>query len=546
MTNSRLLGVCVTLIALFALILCRVFWVSTDTDYAVSAGAQTVSTVALPKRRGNFYDADGQPLTGCTKTWYALCVPGDSSYATLFPYVPYAQQTLLYQRRNSASPFLVQVQKDLLASGVYTYGSEQRYLPLPIATHLLGYLDGEGHGVSGLELAYDDLLYSAWGSEELECSTTAQGSLLAGTQPTTKTTAAGSKAGVQLTLDADIQRACEGITQTDMPRGCIVVMDTATGRLLASVSTPEYDPNNVGKSIAANDTSLINRPLAGFSAGSVFKVVLAAAAYEYGLDWYTWDCEGSTEVADQRFRCALGRAHGTVNLRGALEQSCNCYFVQLGQLLGPEKLLRVAEKFGFGRASALAPGLKSGAGRLPDAAELENIGQLAIFSFGQGTLSVTPLQITAMMNTIADGGIYRPPTLVEGTLTFPDEAADRAGEPEAAPALEPAATPESARVCTADTARVVRSMLTSVVSEGIGQSALPDEGGAGGKTGTAQTGQFDEAGEELLNYWFAGFYPAEAPRYTITVLQDAALEPETASAAIFARVANALHLLENS
>ena len=67
---------------------------------------------------------------------------------------------------------------------------------------------------------------------------------------------------------------------------------------------------------------------------------------------------------------------------------------------------------------------------------------------------------------------------------------------------------------------------------------------AGGKTGTAQTGQFDPEGEELLNYWFSGFIPAEQPKYVITVLQDAALEPETSSAAIFARVADAIHALE--
>ena len=66
----------------------------------------------------------------------------------------------------------------------------------------------------------------------------------------------------------------------------------------------------------------------------MFKVVLAAAAYESGLDWYTHDCTGEVEVAGQTYRCALGRAHGVVNLRGALEQSCNTYFIELGRLLG--------------------------------------------------------------------------------------------------------------------------------------------------------------------------------------------------------------------
>ncbi|MDD4850210.1 MAG: penicillin-binding transpeptidase domain-containing protein, partial [Gemmiger sp.] len=314
MTNRRLLALCFTLVALFCLMLCRVFWVSTDTEYAASAVAQTASAVALPRTRGNFFDRQGRRLTGYTQTRYALCIPGDASYSRLFPYVPYAQQTLLYQRRNAAAPFLIEVESSFAIEGVYTYDSAARYLPLPIATHLLGYLDGEAHGVCGLELAYDDLLYHQQ-QDVVECATTAQGSLLAGTQPAyTAATAAGC-AGVRLTLDADIQRACEGIAQAEMPRGCILVMETDTGKLLASASTPEYDPRDVGKSIRANDTSLINRALATFSAGSVFKVVLAAAAYDAGLSWYTWDCTGSTEVLGQSYRCAQGRAHGTLNLR---------------------------------------------------------------------------------------------------------------------------------------------------------------------------------------------------------------------------------------
>ena len=104
------------------------------------------------------------------------------------------------------------------------------------------------------------------------------------------------------------------------------------------------------------------------------------------------------------------------NLRGALEQSCNCYFVELGQVLGGSAVLQEAEKFGFGQACAVAPGLKSSAGLLPDGAALDNLGQLALFSFGQGDLSATPLQITAMMNTIASGGSYRPPRFVYGVV----------------------------------------------------------------------------------------------------------------------------------
>lgn len=534
MTLRRLYALCSALTVLCAAVLCRVYWICTDTAYAASAGGQSLSETELPRSRGNFYDRDGRQLTGTEPRWYALCIPGDSSYATLFPYVSFEEQTQLYEKRNSMTPFLVEVSTDLSANGVYTYTGAQRYLPNPIARHLIGYLNGEGVGVSGLELAYEDVLAQAGDTRTVTCTTTAQGALMTGTQPELQATD-GTSQGVQLTLDANLQRACEGIAAQSMERGCILVMDVQTGEILASVSMPEFDPDDLVKSIEADDTSLINRPLSAFSAGSVFKVVLAVAAYQAGYSWFTHDCTGSVEVGDQVFRCAEGRAHGTVNLRGALEQSCNCYFIELGRLLGGERILRTAQALGFGQATAVAPGLKSAEGNLPQASAVADTdgGQLAMLSFGQGALTVTPLQITAMMNTIADGGVWKAPSFVRGVV-----------DAETMGVVQPMETADDQPVCDEATAAVLRSMLTSVVEEGIGRQAAPEAGQAGGKTGTAQTGQFDEEGEELLNYWFSGFWPAEEPRYTVTVLQDTTLEPVTSSAAIFARVVDAIAVLE--
>ena len=105
--------------------------------------------------------------------------------------------------------------------------------------------------------------------------------------------------------------------------------------------------------------------------------------------------------------------------------------------------------------------------------------------------------------------------------------------------LTPLAHSSSRRVFAEQTAEKLQKLLAGVVAEGTGQQAAPSEGTAAGKTGTAQTGQFRD-GEELKNYWFAGFYPAEKPRWTIVVMQDAQTEPEVSSAAIFARLCDAL------
>ena len=532
MPLRRLTGLCCVLMVLTAVILARVYWVGTDTTYAASAGRQTTQTTELPRARGNFLDRTDRPLTGTDTTRYALCVPGDNSYSALLPYVSYQAQTLLYERRNSTSPFLVEIGQTGAPVNVLLLDQPRRTLPSPIAVHLLGYLDQEGRGVTGLERAWDAVLANSCDQTAAVCRTTARGRLLGTGTPEIEVEQQGTDAQVQLTLDADIQRLCEGLAQLYMPRGCILVMDTATGEVLASVSMPEYDPDDVARSIRADDTSLVNRAFSTFSVGSVFKVAAALAAYENGLDWFTHDCTGSIEVDGQTYRCALGKAHGTVNLRGALEQSCNTYFVALGQILGGQALGTAAAELGFGTAVPIAPDLTASAGVLPTAKELQSTGQLAVFSFGQGSFTATPLQITAMMNTIAGGGTYHTPrfcygvTDADGTLTDPFQL------------------PAPRIVCDAATAKTLRSMLQSVVEDGIGHAAKPAGGTAAGKTGTAQTGQFDAAGDELLNYWFSGFTPAQTPKYTITVLQDGVLEPETSSAALFAKIAEGLQVIE--
>ena len=127
----------------------------------------------------------------------------------------------------------------------------------------------------------------------------------------------------------------------------------------------------------------------------------------------------------------------------------------------------------------MAGALHADAGKLPSAGELAQSGQLANFSFGQGGLLASPVQIAAMMNTIASGGVYRTPFFVCGSVDETD------GTP-----LETLAHPQSRRVMGAENAAFLRKMLQQVVEEGTAQDAAWLEEGAGGKTGTAQTGQF--------------------------------------------------------
>lgn len=533
MTQKRLAALFGTILLAFSIVMGRLYLLAQNQQYAQTAQAQTVTTLTLENSRGNLYDCNGQALTGYGQEYYALSIPGESSYAELFQYVPYSEQAYLYEKRNALAPFLVKVDRDLTAQGIYTYSVPNRYCPLPLAEHLIGYLSGDGSGVAGLELAFDELLSSGQPVREIQCVTTAQGSLLAGSEPELLQTPEEGQ-GVMLTLDTAAQRVCEAVAQQTMQTGCILVLDVATAKVRASVSVPEFDPENVQASLQTDGSPFLNRVLCQYNVGSVFKPVLAAAALERGIGWYSMECEGVITIGDHDYHCALDRAHGLMNIRGALEKSCNCFFIDLGMQLGGSRVAEMARQFGFGQTVYLAGGLKSAQGVVPEDETLEDLGQLANLSFGQGQLMAAPVQLAAAYNTLAAGGVYRTPSFLEAVI---DESS---GE-----VTRELYQPETRQVVSQSTAQTLCDMLAGVVNEGIGAEAAPQNGTAAGKTGTAQTAVFDEDGKEEMNYWFAGFYPAEDPIYTIVVLQDGTPEPQISSAAIFAKVCDGLFWLQS-
>ena len=137
------------------------------------------------------------------------------------------------------------------------------------------------------------------------------------------------------------------------------------------------------------------------------------------------------------------------------------------------------------------------------------------------------------MNAIANGGMYVSPTFVKG---YVDGYSKTVTENLYAPVMR--------RVCSEETAARVTQMLVGVVKEGLGHEARPTQGNAAGKTGTAQTGRMDEKGNEKMDVWFSGFFPADDPAYTVTVMLDDDAQDSGAACRIFARVASALAYFE--
>lgn len=530
MAGRRVLVLYAGVLFAFSVVLCRLYWIVQTPAYSTRAAAQSSVCLSLPARRGNFYDCEGRLLTGLQEQWMALCFPGEGNYAKLYSYTDAEGQVLLYRNRNRARPFLLEVDRDLSPLGISCYPSARRYCSVPLCQHLIGYLDAEGKGVSGLEKAFDALLTGTGAADTIRCAVTAQGRLRSGETPEL-VRADSEAAGVQLTISRPIQRAAEAVAAETMTTGCILVLDVRTAEIRASVSVPGYDPQELTASLEAENSPFMNRVLESYAVGSVFKPVVAAAALEQGTA-IEYECTGACVVDGQRFGCAGGIAHGKVDLAAALEKSCNGYFVQLGQQLGVESLRRMAQDLGFGQSVWLAGQLSASAGKLPATQELAQSGQLANFSFGQGSLLASPIQIAGMINAIAADGVYRTPSVVRGILSEED------GE-----LLETALRPRTRRVMSGQTAAELQQMLVQVVENGTAKDAAGLLGGAAGKTGTAQTGQYTRDGAEKKNLWFAGFYPAKEPQYTVVILQDGQQKPKRSSTQIFAQLCETLQIV---
>ncbi len=526
---KRFCAVFFVTVVVFLILVLQLSLLAQNEDFAHTTQNQTGHYIEIESGRGNFYDCNFRQLTSNTYSSYGLVSPTADSYRMLFDYIEEQDRDAFYDGIQKSTPFLVE-----LPSGVDIdaplYLRSERYMTLPIANQLIGYVDAEGYGVSGLELALNDSLVNGTSTESIFCAVNAQGNFI-DVDSTYVSTQTGTGFGVMLTLDAAIQRACEAIAQEEIEKGSIVVMDTNTGRVRASVSMPTYNPNDVLSSLDEEGSPFTNRAISSYNVGSVFKPLLAALAIENGYDINAeYECTGSIKVSDHTYNCAYNKGHGAVTLNDALAESCNTYFVKLGLELGAEKIHDAMLKTGFGQSNVIANGFITSAGNIPTVEQLSNLGELATISFGQGTLLASPLQVTAFFNSIANDGVYISPTYIEGYVdSYNEEITHSLYEPIVQ------------RWISQETAAELQLMLINAVNSGLGESAKPYLGGAGGKTGTAQTGRYNEDGDEIMDAWFTGFYPSYDPQYTITVMLDSDTNTSDDASKVFARVANSLY-----
>lgn len=510
----------------FTMLYMRLLSLTTDEALASAGSAQSSYRLHIATVRGQIYDRNFLPLVNRSERYVAGILPTAETLAAVSPYLEDADA--VSAQIQSGRPFAAELTAPVEGEGVMTLSVPERYSANQLAAHMIGYLN-DGKGVSGIEKAFDEELTAFGAKIGISYSTDGRRRAIVGLEPQ----ATGTQevvGGVVTTLDSGIQQLAERAASLYMQRGAIIVMEPYTGDLLAVVSAPDYEPDNLLPSIQDEENApLVNRAFSAYSLGSIFKLVTAATALEEGnTSAYTHTCTGQADIFGQIFRCNNGVGHGTLDMRGALIESCNTYFISLAQTLTLANLRGIASAFSFGKGSVLADGISSQAGNLPSLADLSLPAELANFSFGQGKLMTTPLQVAQLTSAIVNGGKTMQPRLVRG-LTEDGEAL--ISEEEA---------PVYTYAISEQTAATLRSCMAAAVEEKEGLRARPYTVTAGGKTATAQTGRFHEDGTEELQAWFTGFFPADEPKYVVTVLVEDGNTGNLSAGPVFRYLADAL------
>jgi stage V sporulation protein D (sporulation-specific penicillin-binding protein) len=384
--------------------------------------------------------------------------------------------------------------------------TQRAYLPgttstTSLAANLLGFVNYGGQGVYGLEANYQSVLAGTDGYIS-SYRDLANREIVLGSH-THQDPVNGSD--LVLSLDANIQYAAEqaladGVTRDKAESGSVLVMDTATGGIVASADYPSYDANN----FTQTDPALFKDNVASYDyePGSVMKVVTLAGAINSGAitpDTVIND-PGYLSVGGYRIADWDHRNHGNINYTYVLEHSLNVGAMKAMLAEGHQAFYSYLQGFGLTQPSGIDVAAETCL--LPPAADKMGDSQYATTAFGQG-IDVNMVQMLAAVNVIANGGRYAPPHVVERVGTR----------------INPLLLQPQRQVITPSTAAQMTSMMEAVVQHGSGFTSVVKGFGLdqAGKTGTSQ---IPVNGQYTQDVWasFVGFLPAQHPRFTMLVV----------------------------
>ncbi len=511
--------------------------------YAALSASELTQQVVVPAVRGGIYDRSGEVLAETVTKSTVVADPliithPEAVAARLGPVLGVAPARLLPElTERSGFVYLAHRVPDAVAAavtrlslpGIDLVPENQRVEPGgQLAQPVVGNVDWDGNGASGLEYQYQSLLAGRPGTKNLLESP--GGVAIPG--GTSRDVAARPGVGLELTLDESVQYVAEQALAAEMVAahasgGTAIVMDVHTGDVLAmadlSAAPPGAPTRPAGSSsssgpvlVSAADTlpggieeATSNSAVTQvYEPGSVFKLVTFSAALERGLinPGSTFTVPGSLPMGTYTFHDAESHGDETLSAAQILAQSSNIGTIEIAQQLGESALIGQIRALGFGRPSGLRfPGESAGLVPGPSQWTGTSIGSTPI---GQDD-AVTAQQLLDAYNSVADGGVFVAPRLVRGTV-------DGGGS------VAPAPSSPSHRVLPATTAAQLTSMLEQVVADGTGTSASIDGYTVAGKTGTAQVPAPDHLGYEPGAYigTFCGFAPAQNPVLSAIVVLD--------------------------
>ena len=371
---------------------------------------------------------------------------------------------------------------------------------------------------------------------------------------------------VHLTLDLDLQHIAEAALAKVGQAGAVVALEVNTGAILAMVSMPEFDPNLASGSMASTEKRRLdldplrpwlNRPIQGqYAPGSTFKVFTGLAALASGVARPSdhVNCPGAFRLGSHVWRCHKESGHGSVELIRSLAVSCDVYYYTMASRMGIDAIAQMGRRFGLGKKTGIAlVGEKNGI--MPDEAFHDRVdkasggyqkGMAINTAIGQGSVLVTPMQLTVAYAAVANGGSVYTPQFVQ-RVESPDLRVTRRRWVERTP-LESGSVIEEVQGPAPEALEVVapvlagkvdlppelfeleRRGLTAVTSEPFGTAyyRASKNVSMAGKTGTAQVVRLgtERLKEEEMDYfqrdhaWFGAFAPAESPEIAIVVLNE--------------------------
>ncbi len=528
MTKKRFLIVMIFLFAMLELLMIRFFFLMSDPLGLEVSLSQSSYRLSVGTERANFYDCNNQKITGTNLSYKAIINPQDRNYLSITEHVSnnISNEVLSRIQQGESKPFLIDIKEDFpQTSLIDTVSFETRYSNNSMAQHLIGYVNSDNVGVSGLEYLFEDFLNQNTNEKSVIVQVNALNYAVDMGEIEVYNSNENPQ-GVSLTIDNRIQQIAEEAADGGMERGAVVVLEAKTGEIKAMVSRPNFDQNDIESAIQAGDSSLINRAVTPYAVGSIYKPVVAAAAIESGVLGHTAiECTGSVEVNGITFSCNDNTAHGEVDLEKALEVSCNVYFIELANMTGETFVYNTASSLGIGSIINLYQNYGFVSGNLPTIGELENDIEFANHSFGQGKLLASPLGVSAYTLVFANDGVYKDVSVIK--QVGQNEVAQQQGR----------------EVLSRDTADIIKNAMINVVENGTGTLGKPNEVSAGGKTGTAETGSSNPDGSAHVVGWFTGFFPAEQPEYVVTVMVENEGYGYKSAAPIFKEIADEISKL---